>query len=159
MLYLCIMLVLIIDYKMVNEDSYLLELDILEIEVEQKQSKHERHMASCINPKLWTAYHRGASSALKQKKVVFNSWLSPKCFPNEYEVMNSARSVLLICNMSYNSYISYLKEGYCSSSSILSITCLFSGLMELSSSQGCTAQRQQSEPAFTARLKEGPVAS
>lgn len=52
MLYLCIMLVLIMDYKMVNEDSCLMDPDILEIEVEQKQSKHDDSMASCINPKL-----------------------------------------------------------------------------------------------------------
>lgn len=32
-------------------------------------------------------------------------------------------------------------QGYCSSSSILSITSLFSALMELSSSHGCTTQR------------------
>lgn len=42
MLYVCIMLVLIIDYKIVNEDSCLMDLAILEIEVEQNQSKHER---------------------------------------------------------------------------------------------------------------------
>lgn len=36
------MLVLIMDYKMVNEDSCLMYHDILEIEFEQKQSKHER---------------------------------------------------------------------------------------------------------------------
>lgn len=34
-------------------------------------------------------------------------------------------------------------KGYCSSSSILSITSLFSGLMELSSSQGCTKERRR----------------
>lgn len=34
-------------------------------------------------------------------------------------------------------------KGYCSSSNILSITSLFSGLMELSSSQGCTKERRR----------------